>query len=83
MASKESQADWIEDVCKPCAGTGKIIETHKVERGGQPKSNPPACPVCGSTGRAQAAREILLGTSSLCGDCIVRFPRPSPHRPWL
>jgi|BarGraIncu00222A_1022003.scaffolds.fasta_scaffold344133_1 DnaJ-class molecular chaperone len=51
-----TKADLIEDQCVACNGTGKVIEAHP-KRTGQPKINPPDCPVCHGTGRVKKSKQ--------------------------
>lgn len=52
---RESKAEWIDENCKACGGTGSVTEMTTV-RPLQPKINPPKCPVCDGTGRVKAQK---------------------------
>lgn len=51
---KESKADWIEDKCPACNGTG-FDTVVKPVRLGDKKISPPPCASCGGTGRKKKA----------------------------
>ena len=52
MSKSESKADYIDDLCPLCSGTGHKMEIHPYDpRKPLPQISPEKCPACDGTGR--------------------------------